>query len=148
MIRISSGWTLFLRIFFPVFYGVFMLTWTIATIKAGDEVSPLFASKLYQISMISFLLIGLLIVRFTVWRLRRMDIENNMIYFTDYFRTFRYSMDSIDTIKSYSIGWMKFLKVSLKEKGSLGKDMIILIEKSIWTSYWNAHPEIHSLMKS
>lgn len=142
MIRISSGLTLMLRIFLPVFYGVFMLTWTIATIKAGDEVSPLFASKIYQVAMVAFLAFGLLVIRLTVWRLKRMDISRDYIYVTDYFKTFRYSIDSIASIQMFSVAWLKFLKITLKEKGSLGNGFIVLIEHKIWDSYCAAHPEI------
>jgi hypothetical protein len=148
MIRISSGLTLMLRIFLPVFYTVFMLTWTIATIRAGDEVSPLFASKIYQVAMIIFLFIGLFIIRLTLWRLKRMDIAKDFIYITDYFKTFRYSFNSIASIEPFSIAWLKFLRITLKEKGSLGKVFIVLIEKKMWDSYCSAHPEMLQIVRS
>ena len=148
MIRISSGLTLMLRIFLPVFYTVFMLTWIIATIRAGDEVSPLFASKIYQVAMITFLFIGLFIIRLTLWRLKRMDIAKDFIYITDYFKTFRYSFNSIASIEPFSIAWLKFLRITLKEKGSLGKVFIVLIEKKMWDSYCSAHPEMLQIVRS
>jgi hypothetical protein len=148
MTRVSSGWTLVLKIFLPVFYGVFMLTWTVATIKAGDEVSPLFESLFYKVTMIGLFIIGMLIVRFTVWRLKRMDISNPYIYVTDYFKTFRYTMNSIESMNTFSIGWLKFLSIKLKEKGSLGKRFIVLLEKSMWDSYLDAHPDLHQFLGS
>ena len=148
MTRVSSGWTLVLKIFLPVFYIVFMLTWTVATIKAGDEVSPLFESSIYKIVMIALFLSGMLILRLTIWRLKRMDIAAPHIYITDYFKTFRYTVDSIDTMDSFSIGWFRFLRIDLKEKGSLGKRFIILLEKKLWDAYLTTHPEIRQLFIS
>ncbi|MEO5581524.1 MAG: hypothetical protein ABIR66_02440 [Saprospiraceae bacterium] len=148
MTRVSSGWTLVLKIFLPVFYGVFMLTWTVATIKSGDEVSPLFETRFYKIAMTTLFIIGMLIVRYTVWRLKRMDISNPYIYVTDYFKTFRYTVDSIDSMNTFYIGWLKFLRVELREKGSLGKRFIVLLEKSMWDSYLDTHPDFHKFLGS
>lgn len=125
-----------------------MLTWTVATIKAGDEVSPLFESMFYKITMVSLFIIGMIIIRLTVWRLKRMDISNPYIYVTDYFKTFRYTLDSIDSMDTFSIGWLKFLRVELREKGSLGKRFIFLLEKSMWDSYLDTHPDFHKFLGS
>ena len=96
--------------------------------------------------MITFFIVGILVIRFTVWRLKRMDIDKGYLYITDYFKTFRYTLDSVSSIEFFSIAWLKFLKIKLKEKGRLGNVFIVLIEKKMWDSYCAAHPEILQLI--
>ena len=148
MIRVSTGWTLFYRIFLPIFYLAFMGSWTIATIRAGDEVSPLFESWIYRISMVGLVLIGAVIIRATVWRLKRLDVTSTHFYLTDYFKTFRYSLDSIASMDTFSIGWFRFLKIELKERGSLGQKFYILLEKDLWNDYLAANAPVQNLIST
>jgi len=148
MIRLSSGWTLLLRLFFPVFYLVFMGAFTVATIIQGAEVSPVFTTWIYRIGMVSLLLLGLLTIRFTVWRLLRLDASPTHFFITNYFKTFRYSRESINTIYPFNILFWQFIKIRLKEKGSFGQNLYVLLERSLWVQYLDAHPELKSLIHS
>lgn len=147
MLRVSSGWTLLLKIFVPVFYSVFMLTWMIATIRAGDEVSPVFETWIYKIGIVVVFSITLLILRLTVWRLYRMDVSTDHIYITNYFKTFRYSLDSIESIHPESILWFHFLKIKLKEKGSMGDAFTVLIEANVWEQWIMSNESYRMLIK-
>lgn len=146
MIRISSGWTLLLKIFIPVFYIVFLIAIAFATIKAGDEVNPLFETWFYRIFIILIVISGILFFRYTTWRLKRLDASKDYFYITDYFKTFRYTLDSIESITPLRFLWFNFLKIELKEKGSLGKTMIVLIEEKIWNQYCTNHGEVNQLI--
>lgn len=148
MIRLSSAWTLILKLFLPIFYAVFMGAWTVTTIYIGDEVSPLFEHWVYRLVMIGLYGLGLLFFFYTTWRLKRLDATPTHLFITDYFKTFRYSFESIAEIKPINFFVFNFLKITLKEKGSFGVDFYILIEKSVWNQYIVAHPEIIGLMSS
>ena len=148
MIRLSSAWTLVLKLFFPVFYIVFMGAWSISTIYLGDEVSPVFEHWVYRISMVILFITGVLLFRYTTWRLKRLDGSSTHFYITDYFKTFRYSFDSLYELKPISFGPFHFLRIKLKEKGSFGIKMYILIEKSVWEQYLIAHPQLFGKLLS
>ncbi len=148
MIRVSSAWTLVLKLFIPIFYAVFMGAWTVTTIYIGDEVSPVFEHWLYRISMIVLYTLGVLFFISTTWKLKRLDASSSHLYVTDYFKTFSYSLDSIAEIRPISLLIFNFLKIRLKEKGSMGDQFYVLIEKSVWEQYVMAHPEILSLVPS
>lgn len=144
MIRLSSGWTLLLRLFFPVFYLVFMGAFTAVSIIQGGEVSPVFTTWTYRLGMVGLSIIGVLIIRFTVWRLLRLDASSTHFFITNYFKTFRYSWESIESIQPIPWLFWTFIKIRLKEKGSLGQDLYILLEKRLWNQYLDAHPDVKS----
>lgn len=148
MIRLSSGWTLLLRLFLPVFYLVFMGALTAATIIQGSEVSPVFGTWIYRLSMIGLLTLGILTIRFTVWRLLRLDASSTHFFITNYFKTFRYSMESIQSIRPFNVLFWHFIKIKLKEKGSFGQHLYVLLEYNLWAQYLDAHPEVKNLLHS
>lgn len=147
MLRISSGWTLIYKIFIPVFYTVFMLAWIIATIGSGDEVSPVFTHWMYRIGIVLVFILAVLLMRYTVWKLKRMDVATDHIFITDYFKTYRYSLESIESISHSNVLFWKFLKVKLKEKGSLGDSFTVLIEEKVWESWIMNNEKYRILLK-
>lgn len=148
MTRLSSGWTLVLRLFFPVFYVVFMGALTLATLSQGADLSPVFGTWIYRLVMPGLVLAGILLIRFTVWKLLRLDASPGYFYITDYFRTYRYPLDSIESIRPFSLFFFRFIKINLKEKGSLGKRLYVLLERELWEQYTDAHPEVRALIQS
>ena len=148
MNRLSSGWTLVLRLFVPVFYVVFMGALTLATLSQGADLSPVFGTWIYRLAMPGLVLAGILTLRFTVWKLLRLDASPDYFYITNYFRTYRYSLDSIESIRPFGLFFLKFIKIKLKEKGSLGKELYILVERELWDQYADAHPQVKALMQS
>lgn len=148
MTRLSSGWTLVLRLFFPVFYVVFMGALTLATLSQGADLSPVFGTWTYRLVMPGLVLAGILLIRFTVWKLLRLDASPGYFYITNYFRTYRYPLDSIESIRPFSLFFFRFIKINLKEKGSLGKRLYVLLERGLWEQYTDAHPEVRALIQS
>jgi hypothetical protein len=148
MNRLSSGWTLVLRLFVPVFYVVFMGALTLATLTQGADLSPVFGTWIYRLVMPGLVLAGILTLRFTVWKLLRLDASPDHFYITNYFRTYRYSLDSIESIRPFGLFFLRFIKINLKEKGSLGKGLYILVERELWDQYADAHPQVKALMQS
>lgn len=148
MTRLSSGWTLVLRLFIPVFYVVFMGALTITTLSQGADLSPVFGTWIYRLAMPGLVLAGILTIRFTVWKLVRLDASPDYFFITNYFRTYRYSLDSIESIRPYRIFFFRFIKIILKEKGSLGKGLHVLLEGALWDQYTDAHPEVRALIQS
>jgi len=98
--------------------------------------------------MVGLVLIGAVIIRATVWRLKRLDVTSTHFYLTDYFKTFRYSLDSIASLDTFSIGWFRFLKIELKERGSLGQKFYILLEKDLWNDYLAANAPVQNLIST
>lgn len=124
-----------------------MLAWMMATIRAGDEVSPVFETNFYKIGIVLVFLLTLLILRLTVWKLYRMDVSTDYVYITNYFKTFRYSIESIESIHHESILWFHFLKIKLKEKGSMGDSFTVLIETNVWEQWLMSNEDYRSLLK-
>jgi hypothetical protein len=120
MNRISSNFTLGLRIFVPTVWCVFFGAFTIAfLISSGD--APLLNSWTFRISWTLGFLFVLLLIRQSIWKLRRVEVDNAFIYVTDYFKTARYPFHNIETIRSISFGLFWLGVIHYKQAGIFGK---------------------------
>lgn len=126
MIRLSSNWTLFLKIFLPIFWISFFGGFAIAAFVTNKSEVPFFTSKSFQLKIVLFIISGILFFAFTFFRLKRIDGEAGFIYISNYFKTYRYPVDSINEIVIYDHLVVKAAHLSFKGKTSLGSKVIFL----------------------
>ncbi len=135
MERLSSNLTLFFKFFVPVFWIVFFGAFTIAVFVYRNEFYGAIPGQPLRIGAIIFFVSGLFMFYFTLMQLKR--VEGNAEYFlvTDYFKTFRYTYDSIEKITESKFAFLKLATIHLKEKGSFGKRMFFITSSSRYEGF-------------
>ncbi len=129
MIRISSASTLFFAIFLPVFWFVFFGSLTVGLfIISSEEMDYGFMKYLKWIFLFLFLVFFLIIYR-TIWRLRRVDADQDYIYVTNYIKTIRIPYAQIESLTSKSLSWRLLARLKLKHNGYFGSEILFLCEE-------------------
>ena len=123
-INISSGLTLFVKFILPIMsLGVFLpfLLW----LSTADSVnySGSVPIALVRVLIISFLISLGLILRFTLMRLMRVEVDAEYLYVSNYFQTVRYPFESIHRIDDQIILLFRMPVVRLKAKGIFGQNV-------------------------
>ena len=123
-INISSGLTLFVKFILPIMsLGVFLpfLLW----LSTADSVnySGSLPLGVVRVLVISFLISLLLLLRFTLMRLMRVEVDATHIYVSDYFKTARYTFESVERIDDQVILLFRVPVIRLKEAGIFKKDI-------------------------
>ena len=77
----------------------------------------------------------------TIMRLKRVDFAEDGIYVSNYFKTFRYKYEDIAKIKENNLGLFILGTIVLKEKGSFGKNIYLLISKIHYEAFLEKHPD-------
>lgn len=126
MIRLSSNWTLFLKVFLPVFWISFFGGFLIAVFTSNSVQAPQFAGRKFRIGTIVFVLSGLIFFILTFLRLKRVDADNEFLYISNYFKTYRYTFDSIDKITVYDHLLLRAAHLKFRGKTKLGQKVIFL----------------------
>lgn len=121
MHRISSNFTLGLRIFVPTIWCVFFGAFTIAFLISNGEGSAFINSWTFRISWTAGFILVLLLIRQSIWKLRRVEVDSDFIYVTNYFKTARYPFHNIETIRSISLGLFWLGVIHYKQAGIFGK---------------------------
>lgn len=123
--RISSSLTLFFRIFVPVFWIVFFGALTIGLLVTPNL--PAVLDTLYfRIGLAVFYISGLAFLYFTLLRLKRVEIDEDFVYVTNYLRTYRYPFHNIASIREHKFLLFHLATIRFKEKGSFGKKIHFL----------------------
>lgn len=123
--RISSSFTLFFFLFVPIFWLVFFGAFMVASFIYSDE-TAFFQSFGYKIGIVIFYLTGVIFFYFTLLRLKRVEIDTDFVYVTNYFKTYRYPFHNIDTITEIDLLLFKLGTIRFKEKGSFGSKIHFL----------------------
>ena len=123
--RISTSMTLFLRLFIPVFWIVFFGAFTIGLLVTSHLPATL-DNYYFKIGVIVFYLAGLAFLYFTFLRLKRVEIDGDFVYVTDYIKTYRYPFHNIASIHEINLYIFQLCTIRFKEKGSFGKKIHFL----------------------
>lgn len=141
MQQVSSNLTLMLRLFFPVLLGVFFGALTIYFwVDRRPFYGPLDGPTV-RLTMTTLYLGMMAFFYFTVWRLRRVEMNRDWVYVTDYFRQARYPWTNIAAVRETSLGFLKLVRVRFHAPGSFGESALFVASGSRWAHFKEEHPE-------
>ena len=141
MQNISTGLTIFFKLFIPTFWIVFFGAFTIGLFVQNVRVGNL-PPGTFRIVALLFFLIGCTILYFTLMQLKRVDMDDDYMYVSNYFKTLRYPYEAIDKIKERD--WLLFhtIHVSFRKKGKFGKRIVFLARSKKLSRFLKAHPKV------
>ncbi len=145
--NISSSATVFLKYFLPtiwiVFFGTLMMVFIFAQELKMGSMSPTNFKIFY--SVFFFGMIGLMY--FTIFKLKRVEIDHQYLYITNYLKIYRYPFDTIESITKKDYGYWLFYTIELKEEGFFGKKSRFLANRNKMTAFMKENPEIALALK-
>lgn len=147
MNQISSSWSLFWKVFFPTFYLVFFglgnLIFWLSNLENYDQ-SELLTNRLIFGS--AFVLGALLFSR-TLWKLKRVDMDDQFVYVSNYFKTAKYSFDQIERITENKFLSRKIVRVYLTGKGVFGNRFGFVPDRVRYDHFFKAHEILSQLYR-
>ena len=142
MQRVSSNLTLFLRIVLPTMWLVFFGAFTFVTIFLKNEEIPIFQTLYFKLGTLTFFLIGMIFLLLTVFRIKRVDMGEDNFYVTNYFKTYRYTYNSIADLSESNYLIFKTIRLKLKEKGAFGTSIRFIQSRTLWDQFFKQHPHL------
>ncbi len=139
--RLSSNITLFLKIFLPTFWIVFFGMFCIMAIVIPEETMPFFRQTTVRISILALFFVFFLLFYFTIMSLKRVDASKEHIYISNYFKSYRYKLEDIETTKELDFGIINVVRLVLKEKGKMGRKPFFLLNAATFNAYLEKYPE-------
>lgn len=129
MERLSSNATLFFNLFLPVFWSVFFGAFTLGVFLADEIYVSFLPIESFRWAMLFFYLTGLSVIFLTFLRLKRVELDTDYVYITNYFKTARYPIAAISHLE-----WRRWFVLSLgifqlQAKGIFGQRIIFLARK-------------------
>jgi len=128
-LRLSTNWTLILRLFIPIAWITFFASFLMGSFLANPIEMPQLTGNGFRIGLTLFIVGGISFFLVTFFRLKRVDADSEHIYVTNYFKTYRYTFDSIEKFQVYDHILFKAVHIILRDKGKFGKRLIFLPKK-------------------
>lgn len=147
MTRLSSNWTLFYKFFIPTFWIVLIGACVAATWAMKISIFPGVSPFTFGLILTAIYLGVLLLLYIFTLRLKRIEIDENYIYITNYFKNYRYPHQDIDFIESPNRPLFSVATLHLKAAGSLGNKMKYLEVRGWLQEFLRKHPEANILVK-
>ncbi|NNE29948.1 MAG: hypothetical protein HKN16_09935 [Saprospiraceae bacterium] len=141
MQRISTNATLILKFFIPTVWITFFGAVTIAAFLTKGTFYGIPEGP-FKAIVFAFFAIGFLFLWWAVLRLKRMEIDEEYVYVTNYFKTYRYPFSSVEKLNLKDFKFFKTLEVQLKEPGSFGESMTCVISEKLFFEYMQEHPKV------
>lgn len=142
MLRLSSNFTLFYKIFVPTswasFFGLFGMV--ILLLDPSDE--PFLTSAYFKIGYWVFFILFAALFYFTVIQLKRVEYENEHLFFTNYFKTVKLHVSLIEKITFIDIIVFKVGVIHLKQKGTFGKKIKFLTKQATFEIFSEKYPQL------
>lgn len=141
MQRISTNATLILKFFIPTVWITFFGAVTVAAFLSKGTFYGIPGSA-FKAIVFAFFALGCLFWWLTVLRLKRMEIDEEFLYVTNYFKTYRYPFSSVEKLNLKDFRFFKTLVVQLKETGSFGEKMTCIISEKLFNDFMEGHPKV------
>ncbi len=143
MKHVSSSATLFLKYAFPVVCAVFFGSMTLAfwftdNVNAVADVPIL----TFRLILTGTFLTLMLLLYFTVMKIKRVEMDSHFMYVTNYFKNVRYPYHQIESIEKRNYFIFKTIRVHLKQAASFGKTITFVSSRNRLTNFLKEHPEV------
>jgi len=135
--QLSSSLTLFWTVAVPTMWGAFFGIFTLAVFFSSRAYYGFVSATFLKILLPTILFGGMLLWYFTFMRFRRIDIDGEFIYATNYIKTYRYPWHNVDYIKIKKGIIFNTGSISLKTGGKFGSKMTFLKSNRRWSEFVN-----------
>jgi len=140
-IRVSSSWTLFYKIFLPTVWIAFFgsLTLIVVSMNTMGGISSHIGIKL---GALVFFLLGLALLWFTLMNLKRVELAEDAFYVTNYFKTYKYSYQSLKQVKEFDLIFLHITLFKFVAKTAFGNKIFFIQRRNVWTAFLKANPDL------
>ncbi|HMP23447.1 MAG TPA: hypothetical protein PKC76_04910 [Saprospiraceae bacterium] len=134
MQRVSTNLTLFYKLFIPCFWVAFFGAATLTTLTMSDNAT-------LRSGMLAGYAGSIVVLYFTVFQLKRVEMNHESVYVTNYFRHFRYPLQDVEKIVHRNFLLFRTATIHLRAPGSFGKTMTFIPSSRLYEDFWKSHPE-------
>lgn len=141
-IQVSSNFTLFFKLAFPIFWTVFFAGFTFSAFNTPMNEAFHMPLATFQFYTVLFFVGGILFLFFTFWQLKRVEFFPDSFYATNYFKHYRYGYNMIESISGFTVFPFRVMVIKLTQKGHLGRKLPFIISRKRWALFKETYPEL------
>ncbi len=129
--RISSNWTLGLKVFLPTFWFVFYGAIVLAFFVAPNGQLQVFGQANLKIAMLIFYLSGSIVIYFTLIPLKRVEFDDHFLYVSNFFTTIRIPWHNVKHLRDRKLLFLHIGTFTFKSPTRFGKQVTFIESRSL-----------------
>ena len=130
--------------FIPAAWITFFGLMTVAFLFVDQGFLPFGGGPIVRFGFLIVFLFFLALIYLFLLPLKRVDMSDDGIYVSNYFKTYRYQYIDIESIKERDLLFRKLGTITLKQKGKFGRKIRFLISPVHYSDFIKAHPDLFS----
>jgi hypothetical protein len=142
MRQLSSNWTMAFSIFFPTLWIAFFGTFLVAIILTDKAEVGSWSIGSLRVGLAIFIATFIFIFWKTLFRLKRVDADNEFVYVTNFFKAVRYPHAEVEKIEVDKGLMFTFGTVVLRGKGRFGQRILFLCSRRRLDVFLEENPQI------
>lgn len=142
MQRVSTSATLFLKFFIPTFWIVFFGAMAVAMFFAPQASFGRIPMGAMRIGIVVFFLLGTAGLYWSLMRLKRVEFDDQFVYATNYFKTFRYPYHNVEKMQESDYLFFRSMHIYLKETGKFGRKITFVVSQKRLDDFLKEHPGV------
>ncbi len=75
-------------------------------------------------------------------RLKRVELDGEFVYVTNYFKTFRYPYSNVERMDESDYLFFRSMHIHLKEGGNFGKRITFVVSQKLMDDFLKGHPDV------
>ncbi len=148
MIQVSSNITLLLRLLLSTFWLVFFGLFTLAVLTRDTPYFGNIPAFLFKTGVVVFYLGGVVLLYFTLLKLKRVEMNDEFIYATNYFRHRRYPWSNVEKIVEKDFGLFSVFVIHLIEPGKFGRKLPFIASRKRLAYLLKQKPELKTYFEA
>ena len=133
--RISSSITLMLKLFIPLFWGVIFSAFTVMIWVMENE-HYLFSRSEFKIGTFIFVALGLVILYFTLFSLKRVETDDTGYIITNFFQTYHFPHEMVQRVKRTPLIFgFELIRLKFNHKTSFGKSIFFVSSRKRYEEF-------------
>lgn len=142
MQRVSTSATLFLKFFIPTFWIVFFGATAVALFLSPQASFGRIPMGAMRIGIVVFFLLGTFALYWALMRLKRVELDPDFVYVTNYFKTFRYPYHNVEKMEESDYLFFRSMHIYFKEQGTFGKKVTFVVSQKRLDDFLKEYPEV------
>ena len=121
-----------------VFFGAL----TLAVLFSGSGKTPLFGNWMFKGGALLFFLGGVAFLYFTLLQLKRVEIDHDHVYVTNFFKSYRYPFANVRQIVERNFILFHIATIELYQPGSFGRKIHFMESRQKFDDFVKSYPEL------
>ena len=133
--QLSSSLTLLWVVAVPTMWGAFFGIFAIAVFFSERDYYGFVSSGMLKVLIPLVLIGGLIMWFFTIMRFKRIDLDEDFVYATNYIKTYRYPWHNVQEITTKKGLFFNKGFIGLKQGGKFGVQLPFLLSNRRWREF-------------